>query len=97
MSMLFKQDILINLKTQNWQFKIVDKKLKIVNLKQFVLDFAKYSIVYTIVCASVIETLDRKLAKSKISKKLKNLKDVCNNKLIKILLKLEREDYAIKL
>jgi len=37
------------------------------------------------------------LAKSKILKKLKNLKDVCDNKLIEILLKLRRENYVIKL
>jgi len=38
----------------------------------------------------------KKLAKFKISKELRNLKDVYNNKLIKILLKLKKEDYAIK-
>ncbi len=38
----------------------------------------------------------KKLAKSKIFKKLRNLKDVCNNKLTKILLELKRENYVIK-
>ena len=38
----------------------------------------------------------KKLAKSKIFKKLRNLKDVCNNKLTKILLELKRENYIIK-
>ncbi len=94
--MLFKQNILINPKTQNWRFKIADKKLKIVNFKQFVLDLAKYSIVYTIVCAGVTEILDKKSAKSKNFKKLRNLKDVCNNKLTKILSKLRKENYTIK-
>ncbi len=41
--------------------------------------------------------LSKKLTKFKISKKLKNLKDICNNKLIEILLKLKRENYVIKL
>jgi len=71
--------------------------LKIVDFKQFVLDLVKYSIVYTIVCANIIETLDKKLTKSKIFKKLKDLKDVYNNKLAKILLELRKEDYVIKL
>jgi len=70
--------------------------LKIVNFKQFVLDFVKYSIVYTIVCANITKTLNKKLTKFKILKKLRNLKDVYNNKLIRILSKLRKEDYAIK-
>ena len=69
--------------------------MKIVDSKQFVLDFVKYSIIYTIVCASVTKTLSKKLAKFKISKKLRDLKDVYNNKLAKILLKLRRENYVI--
>ncbi len=96
MSMLFKQNILIDSKTQSQRFKILDKKLKIINFKQFVLDFAKYSIVYTIVCANVTKTLSKKLAKFKILKKLRNLKDVYNNKLTKILLELRKENYVIK-
>ncbi len=40
--------------------------------------------------------LDKKLAKFKILKELRNLEDVYNNKLTKILLKLERENYVIK-
>ncbi len=70
--------------------------MKIVNFKQFVLDFVKYSIVYTIVCANITKTLNKKLTKFKILKKLRNLKDVYNNKLIRILSKLRKEDYAIK-
>ena len=38
----------------------------------------------------------KKLAKFKISKKLRNLEDVYNNKLIRILLKLRKENYVIK-
>ncbi len=94
--MLFKQNILINSKTQSQQFKILDKKLKIVDFKQFILDFVKYSIVYTIVCASITKMSNKKLAKFKISKELRNLEDVYNNKLIKILLKLKKKDYTIK-
>jgi len=71
--------------------------LKIINLKQFALDLVKHSIVYTIVCANVTKTLNKKLVKSKILKKLRNLKNVCNNKLIEILSKLKREDYIIEL
>jgi len=37
-----------------------------------------------------------KLAKFKISKKLRNLEDVYNNKLIRILLELRKENYVIK-
>ena len=96
MSMLVKQNILIDSKMQSWQFKITNNKLKIINFKQFVLDIVKYNIVYTIVCASVTKTLNKKLAKFKISKKLRNLKDIYNNKLIKILSKLKRENYTIK-
>jgi len=70
--------------------------LKIINSKQFVLDFVKHNTIYAIVCASIPKTLNKKLAKSKISKKLKDLKNVCNNKLIEILSKLERENYIIK-
>jgi len=70
--------------------------LKIINFKQFVLDLVKYSIVYTIVCASVTKTSNKKLVKFKIFKKLKDLEDVCNNKLTKILLELRKEDYVIK-
>jgi len=71
--------------------------LKIINLKQFVLDFVKYNTIYTIVCANVTKTLSKKLIKSKILKKLRNLKDIYNNKLIKILSKLRKENYTIKL
>ncbi len=94
--MLIKQDILIDSKIKSQQFKIVNSKLKIINLKQFILDLVKYSTIYIIVCIDITKTLNKKLAKFEISKKLKDLKDVCNNKLIKILLELEREDYAIK-
>jgi len=71
--------------------------LKIINFKQFVLDFVKHSTIYAIVCASVTKTPSQKLAKFKISKKLKDLKDVYDNKLIKILLELRRENHVIKL
>ncbi len=70
--------------------------MKIVNFKQFVLDLVKYNIVYTIVYTNIIEILDKKLAKSKIFKKLRNLKNIYNNKLAKILLKLRKENYIIK-
>jgi len=70
--------------------------LKIVNFKQFVLDLAKYSTIYTIVCVNITKILNKKLAKFKILKELRNLKDIYNNKLAKILLKLKRENYAIK-
>jgi len=40
--------------------------------------------------------LDKKLTKFKIFKKLKDLKDIYNNKLAKILLKLKKENYTIK-
>ncbi len=63
---------------------------------QFFLDFVKHSIVYAIVCVNVTKMSNKKLAKSKIFKKLKDLKDVYNNKLIKILLELRRENYVIK-
>ena len=94
--MLVKQDILINSKKKSQQFKIVDSKLKIVNLKQFALDFVKHSIIYAIVCVNVTKTLNKKLAKSKIFKKLRNLKNVRNNKLTRILLELKREDHVIE-
>ncbi len=97
MSMLAKQDILIDSKVQSWRFKIVDNKLKIINSKQFALDLVKHSIIYAIVCASVTKALDKKLAKSKVSKKLRDLKDVYDDKLIEILLELEREDHVIEL
>jgi len=96
-SILFKQNILINSKMQSWQFKILDKKLKIVDFKQFVLDFVKYSIVYTIVCVNITKILNKKLTKFEILKKLRNLKNIYNNKLAEILLKLKKEDYTIKL
>jgi len=70
--------------------------LKIVDLKQFVLDLVKYSTIYTIVCVNVTKTLSKKLTKSKILKKLRDLKDIYNNKLIKVLSKLRKENYAIK-
>ncbi len=70
--------------------------MKIVDLKQFVLDLVKHNIVYTIVYVNITKTSSKKLAKSKILKKLRNLKDIYNNKLARILLKLERENYAIK-
>ncbi len=44
----------------------------------------------------VTKTLSKKLAKSKISKKLRDLKDVYDNKLIKILLELRKKNYIIK-
>jgi len=71
--------------------------LKIIDFKQFVLDFVKYSIVYTIVCINITKISSKKLAKFKIFKKLRNLEDVYNNKLARILSKLRREDYIIKL
>jgi len=70
--------------------------LKIVDLKQFILDLVKYSTIYTIVCVNVTKTLSKKLKKSKILKKLRDLKDIYNNKLIKVLSKLRKENYAIK-
>ncbi len=70
--------------------------MKIVDLKQFVLDLVKYSTIYTIVCVNVTKTLSKKLTKSKILKKLRDLKDIYNNKLIKVLSKLRKENYAIK-
>ncbi len=70
--------------------------MKIVDLKQFVLDLVKYSTIYTIVCVNVTKTLSKKLKKSKILKKLRDLKDIYNNKLIKVLSKLRKENYAIK-
>ena len=82
---------------QSQRFKIANNRLKIINSKQFVLDFVKHSTIYAIVCVSVTKTSSKKLAKFKVSKKLRNLKDVYNNKLIKILLKLRRENYIIKL
>jgi len=63
---LVKQNILIDSKIESWRFKIVNNKLKIINLKQFVLDFIKYSTIYIIVCANVIKTLDKKLTKFEI-------------------------------
>ncbi len=39
---------------------------------------------------------NKRLIKFKISKELRDLKDIYNNKLTKILLKLERENYVIK-
>jgi len=71
--------------------------LKIINLEQFVLDLVKYSTTYIIVCANITKTLDKKLAKFEIFKKLRDLKDVYNNKLIEILLELKKEDYIIEL
>ncbi len=70
--------------------------MKIINLKQFVLDLVKYSTIYTIVYINIIKILDKKLAKFKIFKKLRNLKDIYNNKLIKILLELRNKNYIIK-
>jgi len=70
--------------------------LKIINFKQFVLDLVKHSTIYAIVCANVTKTLNKKLTKFKIFKKLKNLKDVYDNKLTKILLELRKENYVIK-
>jgi len=96
MSILVKQDILIDSKTKNWQFKIANNKLKIINFKQFVLDLVKYSTVYTIVCADVTKTLNKKSIESKILKKLKNLKNICNNKLTRILLELRKKNYVIE-
>jgi len=71
--------------------------LKIIILKQFVLDFVKHNTIYAIVCANVTKTSSKKLTKSKISKELRNLEDVYDDKLIKILLELERENHVIKL
>jgi len=97
MLILVKQDILINSKTKNWQFKIADNKLKIINFKQFVLDLVKYSTVYTIVCADITKTSDKKSVKFEIFKKLRDLKDICNNKLTEILSELRRKNYIIEL
>jgi len=70
--------------------------LKIIYFKQFILNLIKYSTIYAIVCANVTKTLSKKLIKSKILKKLRNLKNIYNNKLIRILLELRRKDYVIK-
>jgi len=48
--------------------------LKIINLKQFILDLVKYNIIYTIVCINITNILNKKLVKSKIFKKLKKSK-----------------------
>ena len=97
MLMLIKQDILVDSKMQSWRFKIANNKLKIINFKQFVLNLVKHSTIYAIVCASVTKAPNKKLAKSKVSKELRNLKDVYDDKLIKILLELGKEDHVIKL
>ena len=81
---------------QSWQFKIANNKLNIINFKQFALDLVKHSTIYAIVCANVTKILNKKLTKFKVSKKLRNLKDVYDNKLIEILLELKRENYVIK-
>jgi len=81
---------------QSWQFKIANNKLKIINFKQFALDLVKHSTIYAIVCANVTKILNKKLTKFKVSKKLRNLKDVYDNKLIEILLELKRENHVIK-
>jgi len=70
--------------------------LKIINFKQFVLDFVKYSTVYTIVCTDITKTSDKKSVESEIFKKLKNLKDICNNKLTEILSELRKKNYIIE-
>jgi len=70
--------------------------LKIINFKQFVLDLVKYNTIYTIVCANVTKTLDKKLTKFKIFKELRDLKNIYNNKLTRILLELKKENYVIK-
>jgi len=70
--------------------------LKIVNFKQFVLDLVKDGTIYITICANIIEVSSKKLAKFEISKKLTDLEDVCNNKLTKTPLELERENYIIK-
>ncbi len=82
---------------QSQRFKIANNKLKMINLKQFVLDLAKHSTIYAIVCASVTKTPSKKSTKFKVSKKLRDLKDVYDDKLIEILSKLKREDYVIEL
>jgi len=41
--------------------------------------------------------LDKKSIESKISKKLRDLEDICDNKLTRILLELKRENYIIEL
>ncbi len=81
---------------QSWQFKIANNKLNIINFKQFALDLVKHSTIYAIVCANVTKILNKKLTKFKVSKKLRNLKDVYDNKLIEILLELKRENHVIK-
>jgi len=43
-----------------------------------------------------MKTPNKKLAKFEILKKLRDLKDVCDNKLARILLELRREDHAIE-
>jgi len=70
--------------------------LKIINLKQFVLNLVKHSTIYAIVCASVTKMSNKKLAKSKVLKKLRDLKDVYNNKLTRILLELRKENHVIE-
>jgi len=63
--------------------------LKIINFKRFVLDLVKYDTIYITICANIIEVSSKKLAKFKISKKLRDLEDVCNYKLTKTLLELD--------
>ncbi len=94
MLMLAKQDILINSKIKSQRSKIANNKLKIINLKQFILDLV--GTIYAIVRVDVTKILSKKLTKFEISKKLRDLKDICNNILIKILLELRRKNYVIK-
>ena len=96
MPMLVKQGILVDPKMQSQRFKIANNKLEIINPKQFVLDLVKHSTIYAIVCASVTKAPSKKLAKFKVPKKLRNLEDIYNDKLAKILLELRREDHVIK-
>ena len=68
-----------------------------INLKQFALDLAKHSTIYAIVCAGVTKAPSKKLAKFEVPKELRDLEDVYDDKLNKILLELGREDHVIEL
>jgi len=71
--------------------------LKIVNLKQFALNLVKHSTIYAIVCVNVTKTSNKKSTKFEILKKLRNLENIYDNKLTRILLELKREDHVIEL
>ena len=95
--MLAKYDILINLQTKSWRFKIQSKKLKISESKNFANVLKSKHQIFAFICADVTTTNKKINQKLHILKQIKNYKEFFDNEKIEMLFKQHDENHVINL